>query len=143
MIKYTVKDQPQPSFVHLTDQFSQVLLRSERRINFIIVHRIVLVVGRCVEDRCQIEAGGAQIAYVIQALNDPLDVTAHEVFSGGRTAPGISIGGRQPIVTAAVALGKDLVVHLLFVPIRRTIPVPFIGPEKLKEIFVDGRFFVG
>ena len=139
MVEHAVQQNLHIPLMYLIHQPAQIIFRTKGGVDLVVIHRIVLMIGRCVEDGREIEAGSTQLSNVIQSLNDALQVTAHEVLTVRWTAPRVGALGCQAAVSIAIPFGKDLIVDLSTKEVRRFIAVPLIGPEELEKIFVDGR----
>src|SRR5208283_4952649 len=74
-----------------------------------VVDNVVFMVAGALENRRKIERGDAEVAQVIQLVEDALQIAAREVAEGGRRAPWF--GSERVIrpVAVAEALRKNLV----------------------------------
>ena len=71
------------------------------------------------EDRRQVQRRDAQVADVIQFVEDPLQIAAHEVAERGRRAPRLGVGRIVGRVAVTKTIGKNLIEDRVADPRRR------------------------
>src|SRR5271156_5833295 len=80
VVEYGIENQPHFPSLQFADQLLQCLLAAKLRINGEEVGRIVLVVRRGDEDRCQVECRHPEILDVIEMVDDPGQIAAEEIL---------------------------------------------------------------
>ena len=80
--EYTVQNHRDAKFFCLSTQVCKILFCAEQRINFSVVGSIVTVVGMCLKNWIEVQAGHAKALQVRQFLGDAGKVTAKVVGIG-------------------------------------------------------------
>ena len=118
-------------------QFGQGLIPAKMRVDVLVIHYIVFMVGKGGEDRVQVEGIDAQVSQVIQMLGDARQIAAVKNDTGvlilrRGAAPGQGLRTLTAVliifrarVVGGVAIGKavreDLVKNALLHPGRRVV----------------------
>ena len=142
VVEYAVQQHADAERVRVGGEGAQVLLRAEVRVDAVVVHRVVLVVGRSLEHRRDVETGRAEGRYVGQLFTYAAQVAAHEILARRGSAPGVRALRRERGVAVLEPLGKQLVVDLARAPVRGLETVLGIGPEELEEVLIHARLRV-
>ncbi len=110
---------------------------AEVRIDPRVVEGVVLVVRGRLEDRVQVERSDAQAGQVVEAIDDALQVAAHEVVKVRGCAPGLHILRVVRRVAVGEAIRKNL--------IEDGVPNPLRGDEgrSLVGIAASRAFYTG
>ena len=102
VVEHAVQDDGDAPLRRPLDQFAELVLGAEKRIDLEIVARVIAVVGRRLEDGRQIDRAYAERLEIVELVDDPLQIAAVEVV-GAVHAVGVAQCGRLvPLLLHAV-----------------------------------------
>ena len=79
MVENCIKHDVHPAFMGGINQLFERLLVAKCRVDSKIVDRIVLVIGRCGENRAQVQSVYTQILQIVEVIKNSLQITAKKV----------------------------------------------------------------
>ncbi|MNW50722.1 hypothetical protein D3C74_281820 [compost metagenome] len=103
------------------------------RVNFHIILSVIFVVGWCFKYRIEIYDRNAEIGQVVQMVNDTLQIAAEEVAIFRFTSPFQRSFRIIGLIAIRKALGKNLIKHCVFRPLRRTLQVYRMQERKFEQ----------
>ncbi|MNI12751.1 hypothetical protein D3C73_659450 [compost metagenome] len=133
MVEHCIQQHADSAFVAGGDQLFQRLYITKMRIDRHIVFRIVFVVGGRGEDRGEVDAGNAELAQMIQMVNDPLQVAAEKVLRCRRSAPRLHIGRIPAGIAICKPLRENLIKDSVLHPGRRSKNVTTVYVREFKQ----------
>ena len=136
-----IQDQLDVALMALLAQLAQIVLRAEVAVDLIVVHRVVFVIARGLEDRREPDALDAEtfarigiaVVEIVQALDDPAQIA-------DLVAVGVGEGADEDLIKHAVVVraheigAQRRIAHDVFAP--RALP----GRSLRGGSVLDGRF---
>ncbi len=92
----------------LIQQETQAVVAAEKRVDVVIVVRVITMIGSRSKDRVEVQRRDSQILQVIEILGDPIQIAAFETVMRGRRVPRFKTDIRQT-VAACKTIGKNLI----------------------------------
>jgi hypothetical protein len=115
VVEHAIEHDPEPALVTGLHQPPQHLQIPELRVHRKIILGVVFMVAGTLENGREIQRRDAEIGQVVQAVDDPFQVAAHEIAVGRRAAPRLYAqriaGGFAPGKPLDENLVEDRVAH--------------------------------
>ncbi|MNJ32018.1 hypothetical protein D3C77_266730 [compost metagenome] len=139
MVEYAVQQYPNAPGVTGVDQFLQLFVRAEMRVDKHIIACVIFVIGCRSEQRIEINRVDSQLSQIVQMVKHPLQIAAKKIGRTWHAAPfqhSLRVDRR---VTLGEALGEDLVEDRFLDPFRRGVNILGVQIREIEQPFILNR----